>query len=124
MAASAPPNWDQWGDICQAADNYHLKHLFRTAPITAYMIVEPTAAMDIPIPTSIRTDTAMSPVEDCNTVKKLDAKLLRMQGYWAESQSEPFPEGVRNAMISSNLLYAHIRLFPISRITLAHLRTQ
>ena len=35
--------------------------------------------------------------EDMNTVEKGDAKLARME-YWAESQSEPFPEGVQNAI--------------------------
>jgi hypothetical protein len=30
-------------------------------------------------------------------VEKIDAKLARME-YWAESRSEPFPEGVRNAI--------------------------
>jgi hypothetical protein len=33
-----------------------------------------------------------------NTVEKVDAKLLRMEQYWAESRSGPFPEGIQNAM--------------------------
>jgi len=33
-----------------------------------------------------------------DTVEKIDAKLARMEEYWAESRSEPFPKGVRNAI--------------------------
>jgi hypothetical protein len=50
------------------------------------------AATDNPATSSALTE------EDMNTVEKVDAKLARMEEYWAESRSEPFPEGVRNAI--------------------------
>ena len=104
IAACAPPLWDLWGDVRQAADNYYYKHLFRTAPIAVYAIVEPTAATNNP-PT-MQTDTATVPAwienDDCDTVAKVEAKLLRMQEHWAESRTGPFPESVRNAI-------AHLR---------------
>jgi hypothetical protein len=50
IAASAPPGWDQWGDVHQAAVNFYHKQLFSTAPITVNAIVEPTAATNIPPP--------------------------------------------------------------------------
>ena len=60
------------------------------------MIVEPTAATDIPPP--VQTDPGTVPVwitnDDCDTVMKVEAKLLCMQEYWAESQTGPFPESV------------------------------
>jgi hypothetical protein len=36
--------------------------------------------------------------EDMNTVEKLDEKLACIEQHWAETQSGPFPEGVRNAI--------------------------
>jgi hypothetical protein len=35
-----------------------------------------------------------------NTVEKVDAKLLRMEQYWAESRSGPFPEGIQNTIMA------------------------
>ena len=85
MAASAPPNWDQWGDVRQAADNYYCKQLFRTAPITVYAIVEPNATSNTAVPAVLATVPTWLANDDCDTVAKVEAKLLRMQEYWAES---------------------------------------
>ena len=87
MAASAPPNWDQWGDVRQVAVNFYYKQLYSTAPIAVNTIVKPTAATDIPPPmqTDPRTVPAWIVNDDCDTVTKVEAKLLRMQEYWAES---------------------------------------
>ena len=100
MAASTPPNWDQWGDVHQTAVNFYYKQLYSTAPITVNAIFEPTAATDIPPPaqTDPRTVPAWIANDDCDTVTKVEAKLLRMQEYWAESQTGPFLESVRNAI--------------------------
>ena len=101
MATSAPPNWDQWGDVCQAAVNFYYKQLFSTAPIAVNVIVEPIAATDIPPPA--QTDPGTVPTwianDNCDTVMKVEAKLLRMQEYWAESQTGPFPESVQNTIM-------------------------
>ena len=100
MAASAPPNWDQWGDVHQSAVNFYYKQLYSTAPIAINAIVKPTAATDIPPP--MQTDPGTVPAwitnDDCDTVTKVEAKLLCMQEYWAESRTGPFPESVRNAI--------------------------
>jgi hypothetical protein len=109
MAASAPPLWnDTWSDARQVAENYYIKHLFRTAPIAVYAIVEPTTTANHTtsappltpalILTPMHTDTATSPAKDCDTVEKVDVKLLRMQEYWAESRSEPFPQGIQDTI--------------------------
>ena len=96
MAASAPPNWDQWCDVHQAAVNFYYKKLFGTAPIITNTIVEPTAATTIP-PT-MQTDPATVPTwladDDCDTVAQVEARLLRMEQYWVESRMGPFPESV------------------------------
>jgi non-homologous end joining protein Ku len=33
-------------------------------------------------------------------VEKVDAKLAHIEENWAKSQSEPFPEGVQNAIVA------------------------
>jgi hypothetical protein len=101
MAASAPPLWnDIWSDARQVAENYYIKHLFCTAPITVYAIVEPTAATNNPL--TMQTDTATVLAwlanDHCNTVAKVEARLLRMEWNWAESQMGLFPESVQNAI--------------------------
>jgi len=53
-----------------------------------------TAATDNPAVSSALTE------EDMNTVEKVDAKLTHMEEYWAESQSEPFPEGIQIATMA------------------------
>jgi hypothetical protein len=100
IAASAPPGWDQWGDVRQAAVNFYHKQLFSTAPIAVNAIVEPTAATNIPPPaqTDPRTVPAWIANDDCDTVAKVEAKLLRMEQYWVESRTGPFPKSVRNAI--------------------------
>ena len=85
--ATPQPLWNIWSDLRQTAENYYHKQLFRTAPIAVYAIVEPTTATS-PTPTE----------DDMNTVKKVDAELLRMEKNWAETRSGPFPEGIRNAI--------------------------
>ena len=88
------------GDVRQAAVNFYYKQLYSTAPIAVNTIVKPTAATDIPPPmqTDPRTVPAWIVNDDCDTVTKVEAKLLRMQEYWAESRTGPFPESVRNVI--------------------------
>jgi hypothetical protein len=73
-------------NIHQEMDNYYCKLQLRTAPITVYPIVEPTAATNIPTPT--HTDPATVPAwlanNNCDMVTKVEARLLRMEQYWAE----------------------------------------
>jgi len=87
-------------NVRQETDNYYCKLQLRTAPIAVCAIVEPTAATNIPTPT--HTDPATVPAwlanDDCDTVAKVEARLLRMEQYWAESRTGPFPESVRNAI--------------------------
>ena len=55
-----------------------------------------------PAPTRVTeppTATLPAPTEeDMNTVRKIDAQLAYMEQNWAETQSGPFPEGIRNAI--------------------------
>jgi hypothetical protein len=92
----ALPLWDSLSNVRQEAENYFHKQQLRTAPIATYPIVEPTTAANNPVPA--HTITCTSAAEDCDTVEKLDTKLLRMQEYWAEFRSGPFPEGIRNSV--------------------------
>ena len=87
---SLPPvtPWDSLSDTCQEAGNYYLKQQPRTAPIAVYVIVEP--------PTTSARD-------DGDTVEQVDARLLRMEQYWAESRSSPFPKSIRSAVADLRL---------------------
>jgi hypothetical protein len=98
IAACAPPLWDLWGDVRQAADNYYYKKLFST-PITTNAIVEPNAATHSPVPDPTQNPamSSASADDDMDSVEKIDAELARMERDWAETRSGPFPEGVRNA---------------------------
>lgn len=76
----------------------------RTATTTATATTPAAAAAVTTFSTATvaaTENTATSPElteEDVNTVEKLDEKLARMEQHWAETQSGPFPEGVRNAI--------------------------
>jgi hypothetical protein len=61
------------------------------AAVTTFSTATVTAAENTATSSALTED-------DMNTVEKVDAKLARMEEYWAESRSEPFPEGVRNAI--------------------------
>ena len=77
-------------------DNYQYEQLFHTALIA--VVKPPTATNNLtpaPIPTSTCIDTAP---EDCETVKQIDVKLLRMWEQWAQSRSGPFLESVLNTI--------------------------
>jgi hypothetical protein len=97
IAACAPPLWDSWSDVRQAAENYHLKQLHRTAPIAVHAFVEPPTIANL-TPALIPTTCIDTAPEDCETVEQIDAKLLRMQEQWAQSRSGPFPESILNVI--------------------------
>jgi hypothetical protein len=71
-----------------STENYFHKQQLRTAPIAVNVIVKPL------IPTS----SALRITDNDNTVKKVDAKLLCMEQYWAKFRSGPFPEGIQNSV--------------------------
>jgi hypothetical protein len=70
-----------------------------TATATTATITAPANAT---IPPTTQTDPAMVPTwianDNCDTFAKVKSKLLRMQEYWAESQTGPFPESVQNVI--------------------------
>lgn len=45
----------------------------------------------------IPTSSALRITNGDDTVKKVNAKLLHMEQYWAEFQSGPFPKGIQNS---------------------------
>ena len=91
------PLWDSLSDTHREVENYYCKQLLRTAPIAAYLIVEP------PEYTETVTPPAQSARDNGDTVEQVDAKLLRMEQHWAESRSSPFPESIRSAIADLRL---------------------
>jgi hypothetical protein len=73
------PLWDSLSDTHREAENYYCKQLLRTAPIAAYLIVEP------PEYTKTVTLPTQSAHDNGDTVEQVNAKLLRMEQHWAES---------------------------------------
>jgi hypothetical protein len=80
-----------WSDVHQVADSYYYKQPFRATPITVYAIVEPNTVANISDPISAPTYTGPATVpawlvnDDCDTVAKVNVKLLRMEQHWSES---------------------------------------
>jgi hypothetical protein len=73
------PLWDSLSDTHREAENYYCKQLLRTAPIAAYLIVEPPEYTEtVTLPTQSAHDNG-------DTVEQVNAKLLRMEQHWAES---------------------------------------
>ena len=81
------PLWDSLSNVRQEAENYFHKQQLRTAPITTYPIVEPTTTTNRSTPKYTETVTlpAQPARDNGDTVEQVDAKLLRMEQYWAES---------------------------------------
>ena len=98
--AKPQPLWDIWSDVRQVTEHYYYKKLFRAAPIAVHAIVEPNATSNIAAPAVLATVPIWLSYDGCDTVTQVEAKLLQMEQYWAESRSEPFPESIRNAIAS------------------------
>ena len=79
--------WDSLSNVCQEAGNHFHKQQLRTAPITIYPIVEPTTTANQSAPEYTETITLPAQLarDNGDTVEQVDAKLLRMEQYWAES---------------------------------------
>ena len=104
-SATSQPLWNNF-NVRQEAENYFHKQQLCTAPIATYSIVEPTTtANPTTAPEYIETVTlpAQSARDDGNTVEQVDARLLRMEQYWAESRASPFPESIRSAIANLRL---------------------
>jgi len=68
-------------------ENYYRKQQLRTAPIATYSIIKPITITNTSTPEYTETVTlpAQSVSDNGDTVKQVNAKLLRMEQHWAES---------------------------------------
>jgi hypothetical protein len=101
----ALPLRDSLSNVRQEVEIYVHKQQLRIAPIAIYPTVEPTTTTNQSAPEYTETVTlpAQSVRDNGDTVEQVDAKLLRMEQYWAESRSSPFPESIRSAIADLRL---------------------
>ena len=101
----ALPLWDSLSNVRQEVENYFHKQQLLTALIATYPIVGPTTTANQSAPeyTKAITLPTQSARDNSDMVEQVDAKLLRLEQYWAKSRSSPFPESIRSAIADLRL---------------------